>query len=350
MAKRETGLPKVMVSIPTRPPKIYVSVLLTLCVAIAHASLAQTLIRLNTGLVGIIASFLSHDTKSSHASLDYKSLTNLSNSSRTEAIDSLNQLYRRLSQSQLQLSRIGGCPHCGSTRHQNCTTGQTKKSSNKKAHTSSRARTNGPVITRMPIRSSNQAQLVVLRPRNTRKSSLSSSSSTKSPSTTTHTPYSTSPIGSPLGSPLPQYAKKDPFPPQKHTGKAKSTSQKRTDSMDAHRPSPTAWPHVATDVSMPLHLPPPRLPSPQKSPPPHERNTLKRRMDKVTPSTYTFASDSTKLGEIPQRNWIKPFDYEEAERLNQEALVNGYPLPMVEGKPKKKGLFGFLRRSPAVVS
>ena len=69
-------------------------------------------------------------------------------------------------------------------------------------------------------------------------------------------------------------------------------------------------------------------------------------MDKVTPSTYTFASDSTKLGEIPQRNWTVPWDYDEAERLNAEAAVVGLPVMAAGEKAKKRGLFGFLRRGP----
>jgi hypothetical protein len=73
---------------------------------------------------------------------------------------------------------------------------------------------------------------------------------------------------------------------------------------------------------------------------------VKRRLDKATPSTYTFASDSTKLGEIPQRNWATPWDYEEAERLNAEAAMVGYPAApiVVDEKGKKKGIFKFLRR------
>jgi hypothetical protein len=73
-------------------------------------------------------------------------------------------------------------------------------------------------------------------------------------------------------------------------------------------------------------------------------------MDKITPSSYTFASDSTKLGEIPQKNWTTPFNYEEAERLNAEALVHGYPTPAAAAPKPKKGLFKFLRRGTAAAS
>jgi hypothetical protein len=69
----------------------------------------------------------------------------------------------------------------------------------------------------------------------------------------------------------------------------------------------------------------------------------------MTPSSYTFASDSTKLGEIPQRKWTRPYDYEEAQRMNAEAAVNGYPgvVGADEKELKKKKRFGFLRRGDA---
>lgn len=77
---------------------------------------------------------------------------------------------------------------------------------------------------------------------------------------------------------------------------------------------------------------------------------MRRRLDKVTPSSYTFASDSTKLGEIPQRHWTKPWDYEEAERMNAEAAMNGHAVAaVIEEKPeKKRGMFKkFMRRGSA---
>lgn len=325
-----------------------------LCAAIAHASLAETLIKLNTGLVGIIAAFLNHDSKAHHLNLDYKSLTHLSDSSRAEAINSMNQLYQRLSQSQLQVYRIGACPRCGSSNHQNCSGAH----SNKESRTSSRTRTSGPTVARIPVKSSSTTVLAVVRPRNARKSSSSSASSAKSQSTALNSPYA-----SPLGSPLPQYAPKDPFPLQPVKKPQLPAARKRVDSHGAARP--TTWPHTKPDNTFPLQAPPrpPKLPiskspAPAKSPVLREKSTspsaatpLKRRIDKATPSTYTFASDSTKLGEIPQRNWAVPFDYAEAERLNAEALVNGYPGVSADEKPKtKKGLFKFLRRGTAVSS
>ncbi|KAF2177415.1 hypothetical protein K469DRAFT_603431 [Zopfia rhizophila CBS 207.26] len=329
--------------------------------AIAHASLAETLLKLNTGLVSIIAAFLNHDSKSKHLHLDYKSLTNLSDASRAEAIDSLNQLYQRLSQSQLQVYRIGGCPRCGSMKHQNCSpgvgsaSGNTQKGGGKKKNTGARSRSNTPTIARVPIKKSpSQTQWVVMRPRNTRKGSMSSASM-KSSSTGSSSGYA-----SPLGSPLPQYTPIDPFPPiqpQSPPPKKNGSNATRRRAGSVDGPRPTTWPHTRPDNTMPLQHPlpiSPKIPNPKRSPPVKEKCTpspgvgpsTKRRIDKVTPSTYTFASDSTKLGEIPQRSWTTPWDYEEAERLNRETLENGYPIPpQQEDKGRKKrGLFGFLRR------
>ena len=144
--------------------------------------------------------------------------------------------------------------------------------------------------------------------------------------------------------------------------------RKRIDSLDAA--GPTNWqpgpPHHGYAATPPAHLdisitkspgftntlrknsasPVLRKPLPQCTkaplPSPPLLPQIRRRTDKRTPSAYTFASDSTKLGEIPQRNWMTPWDYEEADRLNAEAAVA--PVPVIEEKIKaKKGLFKFLR-------
>jgi hypothetical protein len=125
-----------------------------------------------------------------------------------------------------------------------------------------------------------------------------------------------------------------------------NTGRRRASSIDG--PRPTTWPHARLDNALPLRQPPSKAQSTaRKSPSPRKKHTPppsvgppRRRIDKVTPSTYTFASDSTKLGEIPQRNWTTPWNYEQAERLNALPLP-----PVIENKPKaKKGLFNFLRR------
>lgn len=68
----------------------------------------------------------------------------------------------------------------------------------------------------------------------------------------------------------------------------------------------------------------------------------------MSASTYSFSSDSTKLGEIPARKWTVPWDHGEMERLNAEAAATAAAnaqVPPAEQGEKKKGLLGrFLRR------
>lgn len=390
--------------------------------AIAHASLAETLIKLNTGLVAIIASFLNHDHKTtkSHLDLDYRSLTHLSDASRREALHSLTQLYQRLSQSQIQLHRIAAppCPRCGTTKHHDCSSRSTSPEKERKKHSSSsssRQRSSGPVVTRMSIKhaSSNHPQLCVMRPKTTRKSTSSTNNSSAAKSSSTSS-RSSSPLASPqpkkiqMASPepkklqmapqLPLYVPVDPFELETSgairrtlgSGAPKTGGVKQhVDSFndDPREPWPQEHLHRASTKSpppkpkskpTPKHVlePTPKLPTfspashrsstptpsaPSKPPVPSKPDYLspppllaqapatlhfRRRMEKATPSSYTFASDSTKMGEIPQRKWNLPFDYEEAERLNAEAALNGYPnAPIGADKAeKRKKRFGFMRR------
>lgn len=116
-------------------------------------------------------------------------------------------------------------------------------------------------------------------------------------------------------------------------------------------------------MQQPQRQSPPNLPlaAPQYVPPvvqePQIQSTTvtARRRDKVTPSFYSFATDSTKLGEIPMRKWAVPFDQAQADRLNAEALANGWrpqfpPATMEQqqkGRSKLMRLFGRGRRNAA---
>jgi hypothetical protein len=367
--------------------------------------------KLNTGLVAIIASFLNHEQKGgkSPLNIDFKSLTNLSNASRREALQSMTQLYQRISQSQLQLQQIGppSCASCGSKKHTDClvrtSTSSSRSSKDKTGHTRTRQRVAGPTITRMPIKSSSrrssEPRLVVVRPKPSSKSSSSkhSSSSTKSPPPSKSPSPLSSAYTSPLASPLPLYIAEEPFEIETNgviTGVLggpvplpglTSSGRRRKDSFNVHDRRPGAWPE--DDEPSPykypyvlqehLHLPAPKLPtftptprtskpsSPRHKPvspvspaprtektpvPPAATLPFRRRMDKMTPTCYTFASDSTKLGEIPQRNWTTPWDYEEAERLNNEAVTTTYaaePVTVDKEVGRKKGIFKWMRKGSA---
>ncbi|KAL5422259.1 hypothetical protein PMIN04_004885 [Paraphaeosphaeria minitans] len=315
--------------------------------AIAHASLVETLIKFNTGLVRIIATFLHRDSKSSDLQLDYKSLTSLSDISRREAVDSLNSLYQRLSQSQVQLHRRL----------------ESKGDAEKKKHSSSRQRSQGPTVTRVSVKTigttgiSKQTQLAMVRPRNAGKGTMSSfSGSSKAPSTSVSSPYTTPP----RSPPLPEYSANDPFPRRKASAtKGNSTASKKPMlSIDTGRPTTWPQPKAAKAAAFTNSLPTPPEYFAMKSMPPHlplpfskaNHNIPRRRADKLTTSTYTFASDSTKLGEIPQRNWTVPFNPEEAERLNAEAAVKGHPVVKASDDQKaktRKGLRSLFKKGQA---
>lgn len=74
-------------------------------VGIAQTSLAEILLKLNTGLVTIINTFLTRDKHD--AKLDYQSLTNLSERSRDDTCRTLRQLFHRMTQSRVP-SRLDG--------------------------------------------------------------------------------------------------------------------------------------------------------------------------------------------------------------------------------------------------
>jgi len=59
---------------------------------------------------------------------------------------------------------------------------------------------------------------------------------------------------------------------------------------------------------------------------------------------YTFASGSTKLGEIPIERWDVPFDFAAMERANKEAAlrpVPGVPVGLQGAAGEKGGKRGF---------
>lgn len=63
---------------------------------------------------------------------------------------------------------------------------------------------------------------------------------------------------------------------------------------------------------------------------------------------YTFASDSTKLGEIPMRRWNVPYDYETMARRNEEVPLRPWTSEDPVVKPKR-GFFGLFKKSGASV-
>jgi hypothetical protein len=144
-------------------------------------------------------------------------------------------------------------------------------------------------------------------------------------------------------------------------------------------PRPAAPARIKSTPNLgPLGPPPPSAPAPQRqliAPPPsrvaahwhpsaipHNHNNhntnnpdgvhpRRRRAEQPTPSVYTFASDSTKVGEIPMARWAEPFDFEAMARLNAEAALRApaNPAVAVGGRVvKRRGLFGLFRKTAPV--
>lgn len=337
--------------------------------------------RLNTGLVGIITAFLHHEQKGTHGhmKMNYKSLTDLSEASRRDALTSMSQLYQRLSHSQLQIHPAlrTRTPHYAESSGNNSDSSKDTKKS-----TASRRRPSGSShVTRMPTKSSSQPQLCMVRSksRNTTRRDSTSKTSTSKPASKSSSPHA-SPYISPLQSPVPEYAVLDPMifnrPDMKSVPRASlplsHSERKRVDSLDVIRPA--AWsPYTQSYdyfnfVPEHIHAPTPKLPdfasaprrssssSPKKPPPVPAKPSslsnskleamsvasaipapLKRRQDKATLSSYTFASDSTKLGEIPETRWAKPWDYERAEMLNNMAAAAAKVRVPSPAGPEEKG-------------
>lgn len=67
-----------------------------------------------------------------------------------------------------------------------------------------------------------------------------------------------------------------------------------------------------------------------------------------SPTLYSIATDSTKLGEIPVHKRTRPYDFEAMSMLNRDAIENGWPVRDLDGellvRPKKRfGWFGLRR-------
>lgn len=231
----------------------------------ARSSLQAIMFRLNAGFVSVIERF----TKGRSSPTDYQVLLNLSNSSRLEAITTFQQLSYRLSRSSLALPPS---PH--KTGHKVSATHRRKKKittsssgHSKRSHARSKSAPElcisstplGPAITEGWVR-----------PKAGRKLSTDSRSSGSS------TPKRSSP--KPLALPAP------PSKPRP----ASATRRSPPPPYQSQLPSPSSIPEATVLKAAPL--------------PAQRLQTRVSRADKRK-SFMSFASDSTKLGEIPEHKW-----------------------------------------------
>lgn len=272
---------------------------------IAQASLARILLKLNSGLVNIINTFLSK--RKDGGALDYRSLADLSESSRVETCQTLRELYQRLrGRSHMPLgmkheplqswpSSKSGESHAGKQKHLGAA--ETKH-----------AKVRGPMLARVVIADSSKSSVVAMvRPGGRKRSSSTTASSSKAQSS-----LSLTTPASPPSQPLKASSHASKVSPQHHAPRRK---------------------HSAPIKSEQLMVP--SLP------------TLEQRPRKATPTFYSIETTSTKLGEIPLHRWREPYDFDAMSRLNREAEENGWPLADIEleqGEKKRAGLWRLFRK------
>lgn len=301
-------------------------------VATAQSSLAEILLRLNTGLVGIITTFL-HREKHGNLELDYRSLTDLSEQSREQTVGVLRQLYQRMlaRRSPARSPALQGKPSDG------------------KAHRSSRkhSRVRGPTLARVVIRdSSKPSQIALVRPAEVKRSLRPSSQSrpAKIPGTPPLSQASTAIAASQLS--LPPTLPPDPLLPK--PARPGHTRSKTSPPELAQKPSRRPRKHQADlDLGETLRA--------TQSTPKLVPATLPARRRKETPTFYSAASGSTKLGEIPMHKWAEAYDFDAMSLKNREAMAAGWPRLLEEEdaaveKKKRGGIFRLFRRREAVAA
>ncbi|KAM0716010.1 hypothetical protein Q7P37_008524 [Cladosporium fusiforme] len=302
--------------------------------ATAQNSLAEILIKLNTGLVNIITSFLSHDPKKQNRhsiDVDYRSLIDLSEHSREQSISVLRALYQRVMLAMNPSRR----PNASGLHLQDPDSRNGKKTRSKKkrgggggggTHASSKhTKIRHPTLARVVIENSSiPSQIALVRPS---ENSSKKQTPSRSPSHAPTTPQTESRATSP---PPPPYFPSDPLPKQQQ-------QQQQQTSISQENPATRPPRHHPSSTSLLSKLPPQTNPSPNPKPK-HKPSTLLSPQPRPT-TLYSLSSartGSTKLGEIPMHKWATPWDASAAEEANRRALEAGWPLVGAGGGGEKK--------------
>jgi len=246
----------------------------------AHSSLSRILFRLNA----VIKRF----TTGKHTTTDCQSLLSLSNASRIEAIHTFEQLSQRLSRSSLALVPLSPAMKERGQRHRR------KKSSSSSAvkHTRSKS---APELSATP-----QGWV---RPKAGRKQSSDSTKSSKSSGTSSPKQIASKPR-----------ANQPPAP-----------SSRRS-------PAPRQIANIPHEENSPRTPPPQYTTFPVE---PVRRRTQDRK------SFMSFASDSTKIGEIPEHKWARRADMQEGNY----PMTTYYPVePYQEPEKQRSRLMKLFRR------
>lgn len=313
--------------------------------AIAQTSLAEILLKLNTGLVGIITSFLNRDKK--HVELDYQALTNLSEQSRIDTCRTLRMLFQRMSQK-------GSLPSADARHALQSRAGVAnisipapeKKRRQHSVVSQNRVKTRKPVLARVVIENSSKPPQVAMVKAGERRKRLNSSNVSSrigsNPPSAMSTPLSPPPPYDVTEEPSRPVVQRSHTAPEIPKAKRKASVPTMRNSPSQTKPealrSPRSTPRL--DVQpLARHESPPEGPGTEPNLPANHRHR------KPTPTFYSMASDSTKLGEIPLHKWAEPFDFDAMSLVNRQAAKNGWAANQAdEGKKKRNGLFKLFKR------
>ncbi|KAK5126258.1 hypothetical protein LTR85_010493 [Meristemomyces frigidus] len=322
--------------------------------AIAQTSLAEILLKLNTGLVSIISSFLSRDKKD--VQLDYQSLTTLSEQSRIDTCRTLRQLFRRMDQLyRAPAPRVrAALPSSEEATADAVYTGEKKR--RRKPVVKQHTKIRGPTLARVVIQdSSKPSTIAMVKPGERRKKSSSSNASSRAD------PAVHLPVSAPASSPPPYEVIEKPEKPARPVAPRSSTMPETSRPRRKHSaanfkpPSVPVKPEAlrATQSTPRLRITKDQhqdyLPVPSTTPLPAVEP---RRRKQPAETYYSIASASTKLGEIPLHKWAQPFDFDAMSLMNKEAEKDGWPVNELpgggEGKKKRFGIFRLFRKKEAL--
>ena len=304
---------------------------------IAQASLTDTLLKLNTGLVGIISSFLDNGKKDFNLDLD--KLTTISDQARSETLIALSDLYQRLSTTNfdskgvspvnnINLSRQSQYKRAAERQARGYDQIYQKRTSRQTVSNSKKKPMKTITIARVPIKNSSTKQLAIVRPRKSRQTSFSSSSSgnSRTSSGTAKSAVTTVTIPDPSLTKL-------KVSPRVHCHPAKHDSFKSGFSSPPEKEigAPNYDGHEKKESQCNAELPIVDVPCKSKA---AETLTINsessneplypRRTSRTTPSFYSIVTNSTKIGEIPFNKQVEPPNLELMDRLNSEATEAGY--------------------------
>ncbi|KAL9096323.1 MAG: hypothetical protein Q9165_001320 [Trypethelium subeluteriae] len=360
---------------------------------VAQAALAGTLLKLNSGLVEIVSTFLANPKSKSRC--DFSPLIKLSDESRREAVDALNQLYQRLSSSQsMRPSPVREPSNEGHSRK----TKPSKQPSSPPSKNNDKARKPGvsprlgakapssnTTVSKVAVRGLKVPQYAFIRQRPAKRSisgssessgSSAVSASSKSSQSTALTTPSSSPgstpyIGSRHSTPPPRYVS-DPVADQ--NARQQPTRPRRKPLPSQLRQVPNVREQCRDHPEMAIRAPTtsPLLPQapacfsalPSRHPAPNSQANFSvqelpmRRSRAAAPHSsfprldpsrtsvaYSIATDSTKLGEIPMHKWSEPYDFDAMDRMNKEAALWGWvPPPPVPDPGRRRGFWSLFKK------